>query len=72
MWYAGNGIGGSNPPLSAKIENRLASKRLSKTNAVTSILREKEFGVRIGSSDYISHLNDNKICYINVNGQGFY
>ena len=64
-------IGGNTDFLNMKDESRLASKRLSKTNAVTSILGEKEFGVRIGPSDYIPHLNDNKICYINVKGKQF-
>ncbi len=64
-------IGGNTDFLNMKDENRLASKRLSKTNAVTSILEGKEFGVRIGPSDYIPHLNDNKICYINVKGKQF-
>ncbi len=54
-----------------KDESRLISKRISKTNAVTSILENKEFGVRIGPSDYISHLNDNKVCYINIKGRQF-
>jgi len=64
-------IGGNTDFLNMKDKSRLASKRLSKTNAVTSILGEKEFGVRIGPSDYIPHLNDNKICYINVKGKQF-
>ena len=64
-------IGGNTDFLNMKDESRLASKRLSKTNAVTSILGGKEFGVRIGPSDYIPHLNDNKICYINVKGRQF-
>lgn len=64
-------IGGNTDFLNMKDESRLASKRLSKTNAVISILGGKELGVRIGPSDYIPHLNDNKICYINVKGKQF-
>lgn len=64
-------IGGNTDFLNMKDESRLTSKRLSKTNAVTSILENKEFAVRIGPSDYIPHLNDNKICYINVKGKQF-
>lgn len=64
-------IGGNTDFLNMKDESRLTSKRLSKTNAVTSILGNKEFEVRIGPSDYIPHLNDNKICYINIKGRQF-
>ena len=53
-------------------ESRLISKRLSKTHAVTSILENSEsIQVRIGPSDYVPHLKDNKICYINIKGKQF-
>ena len=64
-------IGGNTDFLNMRDESRLISKRISKTNAVTSILDNKEFGVRIGPSDYIPHLNDNKVCYINIKGKQF-
>ena len=54
-------------------ESRLKSKRISKTQAVTSILSpmNKNANVRIGPSDYVSHLGDNKVCYINIKGKQF-
>ena len=54
-------------------EQRLSSKRKSKTSAVTSLYQESEEtpALRIGPSDYVSHLKDNKVCYINVNGTQF-
>lgn len=54
-------------------EQRLTSKRVSKTSAVTSLYTEEEKtpALRIGPSDYVAHLKDNKICYINVNGTQF-
>lgn len=55
-------------------ENRLESKRISKTKAVTSLYEEngkKPPALRIGPSDYVPHLGDTKICYINVNGTQF-
>ncbi|MCL5781770.1 MAG: inositol-3-phosphate synthase [Patescibacteria group bacterium] len=64
-------IGGNTDFLNMKDENRIVSKRISKTNAVTSILDNKKIGVRIGPSDYIPHLKDNKVCYINVKGTQF-
>jgi myo-inositol-1-phosphate synthase len=51
-------------------ENRLASKRISKTQAVTS-LSDYEFPTRIGPSDWVSFLKDQKICYIFVRGRKF-
>jgi len=64
-------IGGNTDFLNMKDESRIVSKRISKTNAVTSILDNKDIGVRIGPSDYIPHLKDNKVCYINVKGTQF-
>lgn len=64
-------IGGNTDFLNMKDESRIVSKRISKTNAVTSILENKEFGLRIGPSDYVPHLNDNKVCYINIKGKQF-
>lgn len=55
-------------------ENRLKSKRESKTKAVTSLYEgngKKPPAVRIGPSDYVPHLGDTKVCYINVNGTQF-
>lgn len=51
-------------------EHRLKSKRVSKTEAVTS-QSGQEFSTKIGPSDYISHLKDNKVCYINIRGTQF-
>jgi myo-inositol-1-phosphate synthase len=64
-------IGGNTDFLNMKDESRIISKRISKTNAVTSILDNKDLKVRIGPSDYIPYLKDNKICYINVKGTQF-
>lgn len=53
-------------------ESRLQSKRVSKTSAVSSLFKEgEEPELRIGPSDYVPHLKDAKICYINVNGTQF-
>lgn len=64
-------IGGNTDFLNMKDETRIVSKRKSKTQAVTSILEDANFDVKIGPSDYISHLKDNKVCYINVKGRQF-
>ncbi len=64
-------IAGNTDFLNMKDENRIQSKRISKTNAVLSILDSNDFGIRIGPSDYVPHLKDNKVCYINVKGKQF-
>ncbi len=56
-------------------ESRLASKRVSKTSAVKTLFNEKnsskEPSLRIGPSDFVPHLKDTKICYINIHGNQF-
>lgn len=53
-------------------EGRLINKRISKTTAVDSLFKDGEVPpIRIGPSDYIPHLKDTKICYININGRQF-
>ena len=65
-------IGGNTDFQNMIDESRLVSKRKSKTQAVLSILDESgKIKVRIGPSDYIAHLKDNKICYINIKGKQF-
>jgi myo-inositol-1-phosphate synthase len=63
-------IGGNTDFLNMTVENRLQTKRVSKTEAVTSLI-PYEVPTRIGPSDYVPFLEDHKICYIRVNGHGF-
>jgi myo-inositol-1-phosphate synthase len=51
-------------------ENRLKSKRISKTEAVTSLV-PYALPTRIGPSDYVEFLGNKKICYINLKGRKF-
>jgi len=51
-------------------ENRLKSKRISKTEAVTSLV-PYAVPTRIGPSDYVEFLKNKKICYINLKGRKF-
>ena len=54
-------------------EERLSSKRISKTDAVVSQL-DYDIGadhVHIGPSDYIAWLTDRKWCYISMRGTAF-
>jgi myo-inositol-1-phosphate synthase len=52
---------------------RLESKKISKTNAVTSILDKKfdEDDVYIGPSDYVPWLTDRKWAHIRIEGESF-
>ena len=52
---------------------RLESKKISKTNAVTSQLdyELKPDNIHVGPSDYVPWLADQKICYIKMEGRTF-
>ena len=52
---------------------RLKSKKISKTEAVQSILSIplEEENIHIGPSDYVPWLQDNKICYLRMEGRIF-
>ncbi len=53
--------------------SRLKSKKVSKTEAVTSLIPYTTgWGtVHIGPSDYVPWLNDEKVCFIRIEGRGF-
>jgi len=63
-------IGGNTDFLNMVEEERLTSKRISKTEAVSSQI-PYEVPLRIGPSDYVSFLKDNKVCYIFMKGKKF-
>jgi myo-inositol-1-phosphate synthase len=63
-------IGGNTDFLNMREEERLSSKRISKTEAVSSQV-PYEVPLRIGPSDYVPFLKDNKVCYIRMRGRKF-
>lgn len=63
-------VGGNTDFENMTVEERLKSKRISKTEAVTS-LTPYSVPVRIGPSDYVPFLGDKKICYIRLDGLKF-
>lgn len=63
-------IGGNTDFLNMTVEDRLQTKRISKTEAVKSLI-PYDMPTRIGPSDFVPFLGDKKICYIRVRGQGF-
>ncbi|MGY5874463.1 MAG: inositol-3-phosphate synthase [Candidatus Thorarchaeota archaeon] len=63
-------IGGNTDFENMQVEDRLASKRISKTEAVTSCV-DYELPTKIGPSDYVPFLEDNKVCYISMRSKAF-
>jgi len=63
-------LGGDTDFQNMTVENRLKSKRISKTEAVTSLV-PYELPTRIGPSDYVGFLDNKKICYISLKGRKF-
>ncbi len=63
-------IGGDTDFLNMQEECRLVDKRESKTSAVRAMTPYK-VPTRIGPSDYVKFLNNDKICYIYLKGRYF-
>jgi myo-inositol-1-phosphate synthase len=66
-------VGGNTDFLNMLERSRLESKKISKTNAVTSMLDYEigEKNVHIGPSDYVEWLDDRKWAYIRMEGRTF-
>ena len=65
--------GGNTDFLNMLDQNRLKDKRISKTSAVTSALGQplESKNIHIGPSDYIPWLQDNKVCFLRMEGRIF-
>lgn len=65
--------GGNTDFLNMLNRTRLESKKISKTEAVQSQLltRIEDDNIHIGPSDYVPWQNDNKVCYLRMEGRGF-
>ena len=63
-------LGGDTDFQNMTSEERLRTKRISKTKAVTSLV-SYPVPTRIGPSDYVPFLGDQKICYIYLKGRKF-
>src|SRR6186997_1417543 len=66
-------VGGNSDFLNMLERDRLESKKISKTNAVTSMLDYDlgEGNVHVGPSDYVPWLTDRKWAYIRMEGTAF-
>jgi myo-inositol-1-phosphate synthase len=66
-------FGGNTDFMNMLERERLESKKISKTNAVTSMLPYElaPENVHVGPSDYVPWLTDRKFCYIQMEGTTF-
>lgn len=65
--------GGNTDFLNMLNRTRLASKKISKTEAVQSVAgtRLDDENIHIGPSDYVAWQNDNKVCFLRAEGRLF-
>ncbi|GBE06010.1 inositol-3-phosphate synthase [bacterium BMS3Abin10] len=65
--------GGNTDFLNMLNRSRLASKKKSKTEAVQAVAAERidDENIHIGPSDYVPWQNDNKLCFIRMEGKLF-
>jgi myo-inositol-1-phosphate synthase len=65
--------GGNTDFLNMLNRSRLASKKVSKTEAVQSVAHRRidDENIHVGPSDYVAWQNDNKVCYLRMEGQLF-
>ncbi|MBD3296719.1 MAG: inositol-3-phosphate synthase [Candidatus Omnitrophica bacterium] len=68
--------GGNTDFLNMKEQERLTSKKISKTNAVVSQINNKGLeidpdDVHIGPSDYVPWQKDNKLCFLRIESRHF-
>lgn len=66
-------VGGNTDFMNMLERSRLTSKKISKTGAVTSLLKY-DIGaenIHVGPSDYVAWLKDRKWCYLRMEGQTF-
>ena len=65
--------GGNTDFLNMLERSRLQSKKISKTEAVQSVAFERlaDENIHVGPSDYVAWQNDNKVCFLRMEGQLF-
>jgi myo-inositol-1-phosphate synthase len=67
-------VGGNMDFMNMLERDRLESKKISKTQAVTSQIPDRDLGARnvhIGPSDYVAWLDDRKWAYVRLEGKAF-
>lgn len=65
--------GGNTDFLNMLNRHRLSSKKISKTEAVQSVAAERieDDNIHVGPSDYVPWQNDNKVCFLRMEGRLF-
>ena len=65
--------GGNTDFLNMLERSRLSSKKISKTEAVQSVAEHRldPENIHVGPSDYVAWQNDNKVCFLRMEGQLF-
>ncbi|MDZ5645672.1 inositol-3-phosphate synthase [Nitrospirillum sp. BR 11828] len=65
--------GGNTDFLNMKNQSRLVSKKTSKTEAVQAVAHKRieDENIHVGPSDYVPWQNDNKLCFIRMEGHLF-
>jgi myo-inositol-1-phosphate synthase len=65
--------GGNTDFLNMLERKRLAAKKVSKTEAVQSVTAERlaDENIHVGPSDYVAWQNDNKVCFLRMEGEMF-
>jgi myo-inositol-1-phosphate synthase len=65
--------GGNTDFLNMTNRARLASKKKSKTEAVQSVAEQRlqDENIHVGPSDYVAWQNDNKVCFLRMEGRMF-
>ena len=65
--------GGNTDFLNMKNQERLRSKKTSKTEAVQSVAKRRiaDDNIHVGPSDYVPWQNDNKVCFLRMEGHLF-
>ena len=66
-------VGGNTDFLNMLNQERLRSKKISKTEAVQSVLTSRltDEDIHIGPSDYVPWQKDRKLCFLRIEGRGF-
>ena len=66
-------VGGNTDFLNMLSRERLTMKKISKTEAVQSVLAERldSDNIHIGPSDYVPWQQDRKVCFLRIEGRGF-
>jgi myo-inositol-1-phosphate synthase len=66
-------VGGNTDFLNMLNQERLKSKKISKTEAVSSQVNHtlNNDDIHIGPSDYVPWMNDNKVCFLRMEGYEF-